>query len=907
MAGLRRFLLRCYTFLRPAAAEREMRREIAAHLRFLEEDYARLGMSTTEARRAARLAFGGVDQVKERSRDARGFAALSDLSRDTRHALRRLGHDWRFTAAAVLILALGIGANTAIFSVVNAVLIRPPSFQNTEQLVNIYQNTGESRLPSGNSYPAYLDMVGYTDVFADVAAFTFSPVSYEVDELLQSGFVEYATSSYLPVLGLAPAAGRWFRPDEDGPGGGAAAVIGYQTWTTRFGASPSLVGQTIRIDGTPVTVIGVAPEGHNSGLTTGIVTDFWLSISTLPLVPGALPSDPLVRNLAEPMFMVKARLQPGVGLPRAQAAMTTLGTRLAAEFPAADPGRGITVLASDDVRVHPQLDGLLVPTASLLLIVVALVLAIACSNLATLVLIRASSRAKEVAVRLALGATRGQLVRHLLTENVVLSLAGGGLGYVVAGWAIRIVVLADLPLVVDLSLDYRVLGFTLLLSIVTGLAFGLAPALRATRIDLVPELRAAGGTLSLNRRWFSLSNALVVSQVAASCLLLVSASLVLQTLASAEATDLGFRLDGLAFLETDVRYSARSAENSSAFYETLRDRMEALPGVEAATLATGPPVGGSLPTRKEVAIAGYTPADGEVADSRWGWAGPGYFETLRIPILHGRSFTAFDHRETPPVVVINETMARRYFGTPNAVGRRLRFADRPRQDPATGTDAEVIGVVPDTRRSLTEESWPQFYRSFSQGPMSMSTSTVIVRTAVDPTSLLQPMQRVLRDLDVGLPGTATTLTQHVSDSLAAGRTAGGLLAALGGLGLSLASLGLYAVVAFGVSRRTLEIGIRMSLGARSAHVTWTMARDVAQLLAVGVGLGLGLSWLGIRALGVGAVMLSEAPNVSVASPSADAGTFASVALVMVLVGLLATVFPARRAVRHDPLAALRHL
>lgn len=905
MAALRRFLLRCYTFLRPAAAEREMRREIAAHLRFLEEDYTRRGMSPAEARRAARLAFGGVDQVKERSRDARGFTALTDLSRDLRHALRRLGRDWRFTVAAVLILALGIGANTAIFSVVNAVLIRPTAFQDTEHLVNIYQNTGESRLPSGNSYPAYLDMAAYTDVFTDVAAFTFSPVSYEIDGLLESGFVEYATSSYLPVLGLAPVAGRWFRPDEDGPGGGAAAVIGYQTWTTRFGASPSLVGQTIRIDGTPVTVVGIAPEGHNSGLTTGVVTDFWLSISTLPLVPGALPADPLVRNLAEPMFMVKARLASDVALLRAQAAMTTLGTRLAAEFPDADPGRGITVLASDDVQVHPQLDGLLLPTASLLLIVVALVLAIACSNLATLVLIRASSRAKEVAVRLALGATRGQLIRHLLTENVVLSLAGGALGFIVAGWAIRLVALADLPLVVDLSLDYRVLGFTLLLSVVTGLAFGLAPALRATRINLVPELRAAGETLSLNRRWFSLSNALVVSQVAASCLLLVAASLVLETLASAESADFGFSLDDLAFLETDARYSARGVDDPTAFYETLRTRIEALPGVETATLATGPPIGGALPTRKEVAIDGYIPADGEVADSRWGWAGPGYFETLGIPVLHGRSFTTFDRRETPPVVVINETMARRYFGTTNPVGRRLRFADRPRQDPATGTEAAVIGVVPDTRRSLTEESWPLFYRSFGQAPTQ--TSTVIVRTAVDPSSLLQSMQRVLRDLDMGLPGTATTLTQHVSDSLAAGRTAGGLLAALGGLGLSLASLGLYAVVAFGVSRRTLEIGIRMSLGARSSHVTWTMARDVAQLLAVGVGVGLGLSWLGIRGLGAAAAWLSEAPNVNFSSPSADPGTFAAVAFVIVLVGLLATLFPARRAVRNDPLAALRHL
>ena len=287
MAEMRRFLLRFYTFLRPARFERELRREIAAHLRFLEADYASRGMTAVEARRAARLAFGGVEQMKEHSRDARGIAALSHLARDTRHAVRRLRRDWRFTFAAVLILALGIGANTAIFSVVNAVLIRPQSFKDTHELVNIYQNSGEARLPAGNSFPAYQDITAYTDVFEDVTTFTFSTVSYEVDELLQPGFVEYATSSYLSVLGLAPTAGRWFREDEDQPGGGAVAVLGHQTWSTRFGASPSIVGQTIRINGTPVTVVGIAPEGHNSGLWTGIVTDLWLSISTIPIVPKA--------------------------------------------------------------------------------------------------------------------------------------------------------------------------------------------------------------------------------------------------------------------------------------------------------------------------------------------------------------------------------------------------------------------------------------------------------------------------------------------------------------------------------------------------------------------------------------------------------------------------------------------
>jgi predicted permease len=604
--------------------------------------------------------------------------------------------------------------------------------------------------------------------------------------------------------------------------------------------------------------------------------------------------------------MVKARLRDGVTLPQAQAAMTALGARLAREYPREDPGRGVTVLASNDVRIHPEVDALLVPGASLLLTVVGLVLAIACSNLATLLLVRGSARTKDVSVRLALGATRGQIVRHLLTEHLILAMAGGALGLVFAQWAIGLMALVDLPLVVDFSLDHRVLGFTLLLSLATGLAFGLAPAFRATRVDLVSELRNEGGSLSVGRRWFTLKNVLVVSQVAVSCVLLVMAGLLLRALTGAQRTDLGYRTDGVAYIETDARWVGYEPDEALAVYGRLRERLAALPGVESAALASGPPIAAA--GQRNLSIDGYDPPDDEPVNARWSWAGPGYFETLGLPLLYGRSFTAFDDPDSRAVVVISEGMARRYFGTADAVGRRFRFARGPAvgEDARSGIEVEVIGIVPDVRTSPLEGPDPRFYRSVVQagGPMS----TVIVRTSLDPASLLQPMQRALYELDASLPVIGTgTLAQYVEDSLGAGRVVGNSLAALGLLGLGLASLGLYAVVAFAVSRRSLEVGIRMALGAQRTQVIWTLSSDVAKLVGAGVTIGLMLSWMAVLGLGVLFASLSEAPNIDISRPSANAATFGVVALLMLAVGLTATILPARRAASADPLVALRHL
>ena len=855
------------------------------------------------------------EQTKDVRRDARDTKApvnIDALVRDTRHAVRRLARDWRFTAAAVLILGLGIGANTAIFSLINATLFRHQSFTDPGRLVDIYQNESNAGGMAANSYPAYRDMAAYTDVFASTTAVLVPlGVNYLHEGALRPATVEHTTATYLSVLGLRPSLGRWFDAADDTPGAAVMAVVGHEAWRRKFGADPSVIGRTIRIEGVPVTIVGVGPAGHRGTINIGIVTDFWLPISSLPAL-GA-PPRALERRPEEAAFFVKARLRDGVTVAQAQAAMNILGTRLAAEYPKEDPGKGIAVFASSDVRIHPQMDGPLAAIASLVLVVVGLVLAIACSNLATLLLVRGTARAKEVSVRLALGATRGQIVRHLLMESLLLSVAGCITGCILAWWAIRSLTAIDLPIVVDLSLDYRVLTFAAGVSLVTGVAFGLAPALKATRIDLVPTLRGDGETRSPDRRWLTLKNALVVFQVAVSVVLLGGTSIFLQMLSASRTQRVGFAVDGVAMLETDARYAGYSATEARNAYEEIRRRVAAIPAVESAVLTRGLPmqtVGVPVVVEGATAIAGPDVASA-VAGSIW--AGPGYFDMLRIPILFGRALDERDRRDTTRVAVVSETMARQYFAalkgrrytgdnTASAVGRRFRLE----RDTNANAWIEVVGVVRDTGTAdlpgdLIDPTPQLFYRSFTQ--WDLPPTTVLARTSLDAAGLVGAMQRELRAVNVTLPViSAKTMARYLEESLVAPKAVATFLGGLGALGLCLAGIGLYAVVAFAVSRRSREIGIRMALGARSRQAVWTVARDVALLVGVGTGAGLTLTLLAILALRAVTV---PAPGISLYRPTADPLALLSVTAFMAMVGLAAAYVPARRAATMDPLVALR--
>jgi predicted permease len=878
--------------------ERSMDEELRLHVELESERLQAGGLSPQAARRQALRDFGGIEQIKEIARDVRGTTSVDALVRDVRQGVRRLRRDWRFTAAAVLILGLGIGATTAIFSLVNAVMFTAKAVPEPERLVEIYQNTRGGRVPGLTSYPAYLDMTAFTDVFSSIAAVTPPDGATFRDGAagLRPAVREHTTSSYLATLGLRQSLGRWFEPADEVAGAPLVAVVGHAAWQRKFGADPAVVGRTIRLQGAPVTIVGIGPAGHNGTLPMGVITDFWLPISAI--VPLGAPPRTLERAPYESLLFVKARLKPGVTVAQAQAAMDTLGQRLAAEYPKEDPGTGITVLASTEVRVHPGMDGLLTGLATLLLGVVGMVLAIAASNLATLLLVRGAVRAKEVSVRLAVGAARGELIRHLLTESLLLSLAGGVVGCVLAWWAVRWLEGLNLPVGVDVTLDVRVLGFALILSLVTGVLFGLAPALKSTKVDLLSSLRDDGKVRSAEHRWLTLKNALVVLQVAVSVLLLAGTSLTLQMLDAARAQQTGFAVDGVAMIEVDSRYAGYDSAARHTFGERLRQRVEAIPGVQAAALGAGDPmavIGLSL----VIEGADTAPVLGSNI-----WAGPGFFETLRIPLLYGRTFDTRDRPETPRVAVVNASFARRHFGTANALGRRFRL------ELDVNSWHEVIGVVGDTKTSdlggdLVDPSPDLFFRSFAQA--NQSPTTVVARTSLGAASLVGAMQRELRAMDIAVPVvSARTMTQFLDESLLLGQIATWFLGALGALGLSLAGIGLYAVVAFGVARRSREIGVRMALGARSRQVVWVVGRGVAALVGVGTAIGLALALVAILALRVVSAPVSGVASIQLYRPDVDPVALVAIAAFMALVGLAAAYVPARRAARLDPLLALRH-
>jgi putative ABC transport system permease protein len=887
--------------------ESDLHEELQLHLERETERLQASGLSREDARLQAMRLFGGVEQIKEECRDARGAAAIDALARDTRYGLRRLMRDWRFTTAAVLILGLAIGANTAIFSVVNALLFRDQGFADPDRLVNIYQNDRAGRPLVVMSDAAYREMAEYTDIFAaTMAASIPAPARYLHEGGIRTATVEYATATYLDVLGLRPSLGRWFDETEERLGAPLVAVLGHQAWTRVFRADPSVVGRTVRIEGVPVTIVGIGPARHRGTVDVGLVTDFWLPIPALRAL-ATVPAMRDGRTIRAPL-LVKARLREAATVAQAKAAMDVLADRLAAEQPdemRAEGefalGKGITVVATTNVRVHPQADAPIMAIASVVLVVVSLVLAIACSNLATLLLVRGAARAKEISVRLALGATRRQLVRHLLTESLLLSLAGGIAGCILAWWGMQALQWVDLPVTVDLTLDYRVLAFAIALSLVTGVAFGLVPALKATRVDLLPTLRDEG-LQPIDHRRLTLKNALIVVQVAISVLLLCGTSIFLQQLAATRALRVGYAVDGVAMLETDVRFGGYSAAAAGSMYDELLRRIAAVPGVQSATLSRGLPmeVEGAMPIVVE-GVAGDTKSPLAAMI----WAGAGFFETLRIPLLHGRVFDARDRADTTRVAVITDKMARQYFGAEDAVGRRFRIHAEP------GTWREVIGVVRDTgtgdfANDVLDPVGPLFYSSYTQA--GLPPTTVVARTSGDAAALVAAMQRELRAVDVTLSVmTAKTMAQQLETSQAAPKGIATLLGVLGGLGLVLASIGLYAVVAFAVARRSREIGIRMALGARSQQVVWSIARGVAGLIGVGTGIGLALSVLAVLAL-----RAASAPgdigigNIAVYRPSIDPVALMAIAAVTAVVGVAAAFVPGRRAARMDPLVSLRH-
>ena len=817
---------------------------------------------------------------------------MDSLWKDFHYATRRLFQAPLFSALAVVILALGIGANVAIFSIANTFLFQPLPFSEPQRLVDIYQDSDDGE-PASNSFPAYRDIASHTQLFSSVAASYIFSASLQTEDRAQPVLIEYATASYLPTLGLEPTVGRWFEPAEDGLGAGAATVVSYHSWRARHGSDPDILGKTIQLNGSSVTVVGVGPESYSGG--PAIVVDYWLSISSLGVTAPPWAAGTLERR-QDHWFLVRARLEAGVSPEAAQDGMTALATRLAREFPELNEGRDITVFANQDVRLHPSIDGMLYPVAATLMAIVGLVLLVACSNLANILLAKSSARVKEVAIRLAMGASRRRVAAQLLTESVLLSLTGGFVGYVLASWLLRVVMAMDLllPLSVPISLqigpDYRVMLFAAALALVTGILFGLAPALKATRPDLVSSLRDEGSITALGRRRFGLRNVLVVVQVAVSVVLLFGAGLLVRSFLNAQRTDVGFAVDGVAMMTTDTSHPGYESEQSRALYRELEERVQALAGVTHAAITAPPPLtpfGGS----STLVIDGYADANGtDAVEVRWQSVSPNYFQTLSIPILHGRSFNETDREDGRRVAIVNETMARMYWAESDVVGKRFRFQS------SEDSWVEIIGVAARTKvRTVGESQIALFYRPISQG--AGMRYTVVARGSLPASAMVAPMRRTLRELDTNLPVLDSgTMSEHIGEALMGARLGAWMMAAAGVLALLLAALGLYGVVAFIVSQRTLEVGVRVALGARSSQVVSMIVKEMMFVVGIGIASGIVLALLGAPVLA--SLLHGVEPT--------DLSTTFIVGVVLLAVTVLASWLPARRAARMDPVTALHY-
>jgi len=811
---------------------------------------------------------------------------------DLKFALRQLLKNPGFTAVAVLTLALGIGANTAIFSVVDKLLVRPLPVSEPQRLALVGQARRDGSADFDFNYPLFLDYARENKVFRELAATGEMDVGLGTGGATERRRAMVVSGNYFAMLGIHAALGRTFTDREgveidDAP----VIVLSHGLWQRSFGADPGVVGRTVTVNGRSFTVVGVAPREF-TGTSRATVPDLYLPITmygqlTSPLPGGEHP----LRTRFFTWHYVLGRLNDGVTLEQARAEMQALTDRFNESRPPNTPER-IAILPGLQGFTHDLRDARL--PMNLLFGTAALVLLIACANLANLQLARATARARDFAIRLALGAARRRIIRELLTESLLLALGGGLLGMLVAVWLVDVLARfrpANVGVEIGGHLDARVLWFAFGAAVFTGILFGLAPALRASRPQLVPELKGGAGTTeSRSGRW-NLRGALVVLQIALSLLVLVSAGLCVRSLKKLQLREPGFEPSRVALMSFDLGLNNYTAAQAKNFYDRLLERARTLPGVEAASLGMTTPLSGRTPGQSVERVEDYQPGPGEHPWGDFNIVAGDYFRALGLPILRGRDFSPTDAANAPAVVVVNDAFARRYWPGKDAVGKRIF-----QHGPDGGTATEVIGVVQSTHnRSLSDSPRPAFYFPLSQKPESGL--TLAVRTGVEPAATIALLRDVVKSLDANVPVFGVrTLAQQKDGSLALQRMAATLLGGFGVLALSLAALGIYGVLSYSVSRRTREIGVRMALGAQVTDVLGLVMRQGLGLAAVGLALG------AASAMGVSQLMRSFLFEINPLDPLA----FGIAVVVLSAVALLACWLPARRAARVDPMEALRN-
>jgi putative ABC transport system permease protein len=825
---------------------------------------------------------------------------VDTFASDLRFAARLLRRHPGLTLVAVLSLALGIGVNTTIFSVVNAVLLAPLPLHEPERLVEIYTSPVPDMPYLTTSYPDFLDLRAQVDALSGLMAHALVRGVLARDGRSELAMGEVVTDNYFDLLGVRPALGRAFLPEENrAEGTHPVLVASHGFWQRRLGGRADVVGSRLRLSGVEYEVVGVAPPGFK-GTIPGLAPEFWTPVMMVGKLSfsGIQSSSPSpgatrVEQRGTRWLFVTGRLAPGRSVAEARAQVETVVARLVRQYPDVNDKLKASVLASRDVRLHPLVDGVLTPAAALLLGAVALVLLIACANVANLLLARAAARRREMAVRLAVGAGRGRLVRQLLVESLLLAALGGLFGVGLALVGTRLVAALQpalpVPLAFEFDLDANVLLFALGATLATAFVFGLVPALQASRPALVPALKDAAADAPTGRRRPALGDALVVGQLAVSLLLLVAGALLLRGLLRAHRIDPGFAPERLATVSLNLQMMGYSPEQAIAFQRRMVGELRARPGVESVALVTRLPLASDINMEGILVPGRHKPGD-DATPVDATWVEPDYFAVLGVPLVEGRGFRDADRQGAPLVAVINQAMARRFWPDRSAVGERFYT------DGFGGPPVEVVGVVRDYKvRDLGEQPRPYIHFCWHQGPTR--STTVVARTAGPAAAAVGELRRAVQAMDAQAVFTDEgTLVDLLRATLAPTRVAAGLLGTFAGLALLLAAVGLYGVIAWSVARRTRELGVRVALGARSGDVLRLVLGQGLRLVAIGIALG------SLGALAATRVLSSLLYGVSAADPLA----FALGALVLLGVALLANLVPALRASRVDPLVALRH-
>ncbi len=894
MRRIRAWFFRIAGFFREERCERELAAEMESHLQMHIDDNLRAGMTAQEARRQALIRLGGVEQTKEAYRERRGLPMLETFLQDLRFAARMLRRNLGVTVIVVLTLALGVGANTAIFGLVNGLLLQRLPVPAAEQIAALVIQSGDSSLGAlGFSYPQFVEFREQTapicEVFGSATAWRLNFTAEGHSDTLTIGGV---SSNYFSALGVKPALGRLVLPGEgEHPGEPAILVLSYSFWQRRFGGDRQVIGKQVRLGGKPATIVGVM-EKEFRGQFSVFEMDAYAPLSTA-FDKSSASNFWNSRDIH--LMLVLGRLKPGITLAQAQSRFDVISRRLAAQYPVTDKDLSVRVMDERLSRPIPYANNAFIVFSGLFLILGALVLLLACTNIANILMARASVRQREMAIRAALGGARYRLVRQMLTETMLTALLGGIAGVTLGAGLSHLASsthLANIPVRFGFEFDWRVFVYALAAVLFTAIAAGLSPALRATRTDVNTALHQGGRADAGGKARHKVRGDLMTAQVAGSLMLLIVAGLFVRSLRAVEHMDIGFDPNQLLNVRLDPSIHNFSETQTKEFYRSLAATIHALPGVQSASLASAVPIGYML-GRQSVYVEGRPVPPGQKApDMMFNSVDAPYFETLRIRVLLGRAFTDADSETSPRVTIVNETMARLFWPGEDPIGKRFSLSSD------AGPFVEIVGVARDGKyRVLAEDPQPYFYVPLTQHFTAQR--TLQIRSSMPSESLAPIVQREIQALDANDPiEEIQTMKESLGGTLGyfIYRLGASLAAAMGLLGLVLAVVGVYGVVSYAATQRTQELGIRMALGASPRQILALLLKQGARLVIAGLLFGLAGAWALTRAM----------THMLVGVSSSDPLTYLSVAALLSFITLLACWIPARRAIRVDPTVTLRY-